>query len=350
MKTSFAFLAAMLLLFALIFGCASQQDGAAPTIKEKTRQPSRQQDTDFGQGYAPGPGLNATKGDNDSGGLAEEPQDPFAGIVPRNVSDKINEGQFRLEDQTSKPLRISVIDAGNADAVLVRKGEFAMLLDAGNFERVNAYLRANEIGRLDILVATRDAPDAIAGMEGILGSYEVGEIWINGVPAVSNDYKEVLKKAEERGIAVKRPEAKDRLYLFGMGVDVLNPQKLRLKGSPESDAIVLKVSSGDFCMLLLNPTVTEIESSLMNAIADVRCPMVSYFMHGEGRPTPSVLVDRANPKDVVISVGENDRGLPSETTITRLKIAGKNVWRTDLQGTIEITKENDEDYRISSEK
>jgi competence protein ComEC len=103
-------------------------------------------------------------------------------------------------------------------------------------------------------------------------------------------------------------------------------------------------------MLLLNPTVTEIESSLMNSGADVSCPVVSYFMHGEGRPTPSILVDRANPKDVVISVGANDRSLPSETTITRLEIAGKNVWRTDLQGTVEITKENDGEYRTSSKK
>jgi competence protein ComEC len=349
MKTAFAFLAACLLFLALIFGCASQQGGGA-TIKEKTRQPSRQQDTGFGQGYSPGPGLNATDGENESGGLADEPQDQFAGIIPRNISDKISDGQFKLEDQAYSPLKISVIDAGNADAVLIRKGEFTVLVDAGDFEKADAYLRANEIGRLDVLVATRDAPDAIEGMERVLGSYQVGEFWENGVPAVSGEYKAVVRKIGEKGIPIKRPEAGDSLDVFGVKFEVLNPQKLRLKGSAESDAIVLKISSGDFCMLLLNPTVTEIESSLMNSGADVSCPVVSYFMHGEGRPTPSILVDRANPKDVVISVGANDRSLPSETTITRLEIAGKNVWRTDLQGTVEITKENDGEYRTSSKK
>jgi hypothetical protein len=42
------------------------------------------------------------------------------------------------------------------------------------------------------------------------------------------------------------------------------------------------------------------------------------------------------PKDGIISVGPNTYGHPSDQTIVRLINAGANIWRTDLDGNIEI--------------
>lgn len=353
MERSFVFLAAFILFLALIFGCASFGSGEKPTISEGAGQQTNGSQDGAGQGEALQNENDAVEEpvalQNESSG-ADIPLDPFVSYAPRNASDRMGEGQFRLPDQSDNTLEISVIDAGNADAVLVRKGNFTILVDAGDFEKVDARLRAMGIGRLDVVVATRDAQDAVGGMAQALGGYRVGELWDNGLPASSHGYETAMRLAEEKGITIKRPQAGESLEAFGIRLDVLNPQKVRLKGSPESDAVVLKISQGEFCLLLLNPTVQEIEGSLMNSGVDVRCPVITYFMHGEGRPTPSLLVERSNPKDVIISVGQNSNGLPSETTITRLEIGGKSVWRTDRHGTLTVSVDKDGSYTVTPEK
>jgi len=284
---------------------------------------------------------------NDSAGGGEEA--PPSDFVPRNVSDRIGDGQFRLKKQDYSALRIYVLDAGQADSILVTKGDFAVLIDAGS--NVSDYIKKLGIKRLNIVVASRDYAGAIGGLSGILDDFPVDEFWDNGVPAASAEYAALLAKVEEKKITVKHPEAGESFAFSGVRFTALNPQKQRLYGSPESDAIVLKVSMGDFCMLLLNPTVQERERALMGAGESLRCGVITYFMHGEGRPDPSLLISSTSPQYAIISVGQNNSlGLPSATTLTRLQLAGVRVLRTDTSGTIRVTYDGFSPYEIAVDK
>ncbi|MCX8195391.1 MAG: hypothetical protein N3G22_04795 [Candidatus Micrarchaeota archaeon] len=271
--------------------------------------------------------------------------DPFANFTPRNVSDKIGEGQFRLLPQTAAPLRIYVLNASHADSILITKGEFAMLIDAGI--DVSAQLRELGVKKLHVVVATRDYSGAINGMLDVLENFEVVEFWENKVPPKSPEYTAVLEKVKEKGITIKHPEVGDSFEFSGVKFTALNPEKRRLLGNPDGDAIVMKVSFEDFCILLLNPTIQEREPSLMNSGENIRCDVATYFRHGEGRPMPSVLIDRAKVKDVIISVGENEWGLPSNTTLTRFAMAGIRVFRTDLHGTVRVSYDGVSNYEIA---
>jgi competence protein ComEC len=274
--------------------------------------------------------------------------DPFAGITPRNVSDKISDGQFRVLDDSSAQLKVYVINDGFADSILVNKGNFYMLLDAGNFTPADKFLKSMNISRINVLVASRDYEGAINGMGGILDSYTVDEFWDNNVVASENtvvfvqqssQYAALLSKVEAKGIAIKHPQAGDNMTVSNLAVAVLNPQKNRYFGNPDADSIVLKISNGAFCMLFLNPTVQETENSLLGTGEKLRCDVITYFKHGEGRPTASLLVENyALPKDAIISVGPNADGLPSQTTLTRLQLRNVNVWDTE-NGTVSVTND-----------
>jgi competence protein ComEC len=140
-----------------------------------------------------------------------------------------------------------------------------------------------------------------------------------------------------KGITIKLPKAGDAMSVNGLSVAVLNPQSPPLRGNPDIDAVVVKLSTKDMCMVLLNPTVQERENALLSGKESLKCSVMTYFKHGEGRPTPSLIMDGSNkPNDVIISVGPNDLKLPSETTIMRLDINNVNVWRTDRDGTVAV--------------
>ena len=294
--------------------------------------------------------MNGTSeaGETVENGTMEEtvPEEDVLPLVPRNVSDKIGEGDFEVSDLPDTPLRIFVINSGHADSVLVTKGEFAMLVDAGNAAPVLSFLQSRNIRRLNVAVASKDSPDSIGGLEEVIGAVGTDEIWVNGKKTTSAQYGSVVGAAVSKGAVVKRPEAGDFLTVTGMEIVTLNPQKQRLEGSPESDAVALKVSYDGFCALLLHPTVQEREIAMLNLQESFACPVMTYYRHGEGRPDASMMVERAKPKDVVISVGQNSENLPSQTTLTRLNLKGANVWRTDVDGTVVVEKSPGGDYLV----
>jgi len=279
---------------------------------------------------------NASAPENESGpsgGPAEE----GPAIAGRNVSDRIGDGAFSIKKTPFEPLHIYVINDSNADAVLVRKGSFTMLVDAGNFLPVRKMLDGLGIERINVLVATRDDPGAINGMEDVVYGYAIDEFWSNNVTPSSAEYAAALEAVAAKGITVKHPQEGDNLTVNGLDIRILNPAKQRMNGNPDIDAIVMRLGSGKFCAMLLNPTVQERENALIGRGVKTSCPVATFFKHGEGRPVSSLLIE-GNPalKDVIISVGQNGENLPSPTTLTRLSLKNYNVWRTDQNGTIDV--------------
>ena len=268
--------------------------------------------------------------------------------VSRNISDMIGDGGFAIKKTPFEPLHIYVINDSHADAILVRKGTFTMLIDAGNFLPVRKVLDELFIERINVLVATHDDPGAINGMEDMIYGYEVDEFWDNNVMPVSAEYKAALAAVAEKGITIKHPQEGDNLTVNGLDIRVLNPSKQRMNGNPDSDAIVMRLGSGKFCAMLLNPTVQERESAMIWRGVKTSCPVATFFNHGEGRPSSSILIEGNSAlKEVIISVGENDEKLPSDTTLTRLAIKGYKVWRTDLNGTVDIYADWAGNYQVT---
>jgi competence protein ComEC len=276
-----------------------------------------------------------------------EPEPVRAVRNPRNASFGIGDGDFGFADLGIEPMRVYFISCGNADCVLVNKGSFYMLIDAGASEPVKELLNRLNVKTIHAVVATRDYAGAIGGLSDIVNSYDVEEFWYNGREDGSLQFQSLLSEVSEKGITIKKPKAGDRLNVSGLEITILNPQKSPLMGNPDVDAVVMKLAGKEFCVLLLNPTVQEREPALLSSGTDYKCEIMSYFKHGEGRPSASLMVEGVyKPKYVVISVGPNELGLPSPTTLTRLSIAGIKVYRTDSDGTVAAFSELTGGYSI----
>ena len=58
--------------------------------------------------------------------------------------------------------------------------------------------------------------------------------------------------------------------------------------------------------------------------------------HGSKYSTSKELLAALTPETAVISVGGNSYGHPADETLRRLAVAGTDICRTDIQGSIDI--------------
>ena len=75
-------------------------------------------------------------------------------------------------------------------------------------------------------------------------------------------------------------------------------------------------------------------------LSHTRLPRVEVLVaghHGSATSTTQALLDVIQPETVVISVGKRNRyGHPAQETLERLALAGTDIYRTDLQGTVTV--------------
>ena len=78
----------------------------------------------------------------------------------------------------------------------------------------------------------------------------------------------------------------------------------------------------------------ELEAKLMEKYDLPTVDILVAGHHGAANSTSQTLLETVKPKIVVISVGENSYGHPSEKTLERVEAWGACLYRTDQYGTM----------------
>ncbi|MFA5106068.1 MAG: hypothetical protein WC506_03850 [Candidatus Micrarchaeia archaeon] len=252
----------------------------------------------------------------------------------------ISTSNFSIPFEPFKPLDIYVINVGYGEAILLKKGEFEMLVDSGpaaSFPYLDTFLKKLNIKKIEAVVATRGRADYIGAMPQLLDNYEVEDFWHNNVTSTIPEYAAMMSKVKEKGLLVKLPNSGDVMDVNGMQVRVLNPFSPRIGNtdSDESDSIVLKVIDKDFCAMLMSDAETGTENRIMGAFSDLNCQAIHIGHNGAGTATQgSTLLARVNPKVAIISVGANTDNNPKTTVLELLRLNGIQTLRTDKDGNV----------------
>jgi competence protein ComEC len=251
--------------------------------------------------------------------------------------------------RVSKPLCFDFISVGQGDSALVTKGSYSMLIDAGGsfsgFDTgrfvVGPYLLQRGISRIDLVVITHPHPDHIGGIPFILDRFEVGEVWINTRYSRSPYLYDVLGISQKKSVPLKTVSLGDTNEVGEIKISVLNPKTTRETGADSLDqnllSIVLKVSDNDICGLFMADADGFGEIKVCRLGENLSADVLKVSHHGSRRSCKNMLLDKVKPKIAVISCGYANRyNLPNKDMVKRLKSRGIKVYRTDLDGEIQI--------------
>ncbi len=228
-------------------------------------------------------------------------------------------------------LRVSVLDIGQGDAILLQPAHAAAILVDGGppGDDLAAKLRAAGVGGLGVAVVTHEQSDHAGGIEQLLGRFPVARL------AYARLSRRLRGEAEAAGADTVRIAAGGSLRSGRLRLEVLWPPKELLAeplggADPNTQALVLLARWRDFSMLLTADAEAE-AVPLDPGPVDV----LKVAHHGSEDAGLGALLDRIHPKLAVISVGAgNPYGHPTAETLATLSAHHVPTLRTDEDGTI----------------
>jgi competence protein ComEC len=233
-------------------------------------------------------------------------------------------------------LRITFLDVGQGDAVLVQVPEGALLVDQGPPEGAAAQqLRGLGVRRLSLLVLTHPQRDHVGGAADVVEELGVDRILDPGLPAPSEDRAAAVREARERSIPIEIARAGDAYRLGRLTIRVLWPDGPGPPGSdPNERAIVLLLTYGRVDALL----TADAESHVTLPLRPPPVEILKVAHHGSADPLLPALLRRVQPDLAVVSVGTgNDYGHPAPSTLSALTAeSGLDLLRTDEDGRVTI--------------
>lgn len=245
-------------------------------------------------------------------------------------------------------LRISVLDVGQGDAILVELQGRRMLIDGGpDPARLSVELDAlipSWDRKIDVLVASHPHEDHLAGLPRLLDRYQIrsvlGAETRGGGPA-SASWRDLLLN---RQVAFHTVTTGTAFMLGSARLEVLWPDQAALKYEPadggsalNNRSIVLRLDVSGFSALFTGDIESNVDALIARRL-EGPVDMLKAPHHGSATASSRTLLSAADPRLSVISVGEkNSYGHPAPATIDRLGERGGAVLRTDLDGTVSVT-------------
>lgn len=250
-------------------------------------------------------------------------------------------------------LRVTVLDVGQGEAILLQSNGRSALIDGGAVEsqpRSNIgravlipALHAAGITRLDLMVVTHADADHCNGLKQVLEEVPVG-LFVDGPAATearpnlaATDYVALRQELDRRKVKRMVPRPGTALEFGAAKISILAPTAPPL-AKENDNAVVLRVDIGASSVLLTGDIEAEAEQRLLRSGARLDCTVLKVAHHGSQTSTSQAFIQAASPSLALISCGRfNPHGHPHVGVLERLRAASVPVLRTDVSGALTVT-------------
>jgi competence protein ComEC len=271
-----------------------------------------------------------------------------------------------------KKFEVVFFDVGQGDAILINlPGDKEILIDGGPdnavLYKLGKYLPVYNRD-LELMILTHPHSDHLNGLVEVLQRYKVEEVVYNSeVKNGDENYDRFLemvkniKKLEIKKLEIKeeRKQISDTTAMAGqVRYQEEELKKINLGGNnfleiiypwPEIDMSVEK-DANDTSMvlrlttnkgqkfLLTGDASAKVEDKILEKYGAefLQSDVLKISHHGSNTASGENFIKAVNPKQTVISVGENNFGHPSLRVIRRLERVGVEILRTEEDGDIVI--------------
>lgn len=281
---------------------------------------------------------------------------PNAESVRAAVKNNLPQSMQQKQDTGAAQgrLRISVLDLGQADAILLQDGKRNIMVDVGNDVKdkvgdsggKQALIKALDkagVNRIKTVFVTHHHRDHMGNIMYVRGKYGVSNIYDSGY--VNNGYKASvalnsdLRAGRYNGQALK---AGDKITIDkNYYIEVLAPgdflSKKDLKNM-NNTSLVLMLHYGSFKMLLTGDAEAPVEDALQQKYGtELQADVLKVGHHGSKTSSYWPFISKVKPKYALISCGDfSIYKHPNKNVVGSLTHLGAKVLTTHDHGTLTV--------------
>lgn len=274
-------------------------------------------------------------------------------------------------------LNVTMLDVGQGECVGIETREHHVyLVDAGSTSKkktgqyqIIPWLKYIGTRSVEGIFITHWDEDHISAVEELLewsksSRVKIRRIFLPDVALKDEVLETLLQQIEEANVSVEYLSAGEHMTDGALQISCLHPYAKKVPEDRNDASLVLRLSQGDFQMLLTGdleksgedwlveqarPAVEQPQPAAQGqalpcapstqpaAENPLRCTILDAGHHGASNATGEALLDLAQPELVLISCGKNNRyGHPAPETLKRLEERGIRWYSTAEVGAIRV--------------
>ena len=205
-------------------------------------------------------------------------------------------------------LSLYAINVGKADALLLRSGASAYLIDTGSEDSYPALLKTLQeegITHLDGILLTHTHKDHAGGLEYLLESgIDIDQVYASGYYNKKEKKHPAVKALKDTGREVIWLLSGDSLPLDGGKLEVLGPLT-HDEEKENNNSLVLLATGGGGTMLLTGDMEFPEEATLLNAGLIPHADVLKVGNHGNPDATSEAFLEAVSSRAAVFSTDSN---------------------------------------------
>jgi len=254
---------------------------------------------------------------------------PSAALAESGTSSPLPAGEEQTE-ATSMEMSLLAINVGKADALLLRSGGTAYLIDTGtedSFDQMFRVLKEEGVTSLTGVLLTHTDKDHTGGLEQLAESgMDIGTVYASAYYNKKSEKKhpavKALKGTEKDVVFIK---GGDSLPLDGGTLSVLGPLE-KSDDKDDNNSLVMLAEGGGGTMLLAGDMEFPEEESLLKAGVIPHADVLKVGNHGDNDATSDALIRAVTPKVAVISTSTEEKQSTPAARVLRLL----NSWKVTV--------------------
>lgn len=240
--------------------------------------------------------------------------------------------------ENGEETKIIFLSVGEGDAILISEGDRQVLIDSGRegkrlLAHLGKYVPFYD-RKIEVILPTHPDADHIGGFPDLLQKYRVEALLSTGAKSDTETVRLLDRTLDERFHGEHLPALRGTTLAFPSEgrLDILFP----LTPQPENvektndTSVVSRFTYGETSFLFTGDLPDE--EQYLPGIEPITVLKVAH--HGSRYSTSDAWLKEVQPKEAVISVGENSYGHPSPDVLERLSKRNVKILRTDEQGDI----------------
>lgn len=257
-----------------------------------------------------------------------------------------------LSADMSADFTASFVNVGSADACCIRCNDKTLLVDCGSdlsYDKLSAYLKRYGFKKFDAIIISHADLDHIGGAKRVLLDFGADTIYLpkltENIVAQNSNYFELLSVAKQNSVSVINPKITSEIKIGEMKIKFISPQTEYRKSNDCS--LVARIEYGEKSFLFTGDISKRVEEDLIKSKVNLKSDVLKVAHHGSNGSSSENFLRAVGPKIAVVSVGVNDKALPSNNVMARINKYSKNLYRTDKGNSI-VVSTNGKDLKVQT--